>query len=666
MRVVVYMLYTAFFISTNTLIAASEQFSEKELSTLSLNNLMSLDAQTTSVMKRAVSAKETPGSIYLLSAKKIKLAGATSLIDALTLLPGVSVRNTSNTWPIVSIRSAPVSIINNLLLMVDGRFIYNIGFPGIAWNHLDIDIDNIERIELIRGSSGTLWSSQAANGVINIITKHSLDTQKQSITFAAGSKYRHYTNARVAGQFLQSGSYRLNIKHHNIGKSSTLEAALSDAQQLSSLDFRLDYSVDDDLSFIISASHLNAATNKTYSLTTPPTYTNQIISNQSADTNTELMLRIDSRLTDSRSQQIQISYFDSSSESDVISAQMQRFNLTYAMNLEWHNRKLDWGIEYQNNSTNLKQNNYIKSLISNDYSIHSYGAFIQSVWQFNQGRRKIIGALRVDKSSADLQNQPSLKFLHLLTSDEVIWMNISQSAMQQTYAEKHIIVAQQSGVENPFIPGTYVPGYTIGNPEIETIKMANIELGYRNKIGASNIDLSIFHSQSNNYYGTRVDVIGTPPTQLNFVPVNASKLTLTGFDLVLSSAPSENWELQFEASYLRQASSLNIKKDSFIAYPGGTVKQYAIRSDYQLSPQINSYLKLRYKNRLKGENNSTVPSYYTLDAGFSWQANKQLNIGLYGHNLLHSNQQEYFSYSQLFYQSSKIDRDWLLKAEYKF
>ena len=154
------------------LVSAEEQ---NEALDLSVEDL--LNVEVTSVAKKAQSLNDAPAAAFVISNEDIKRTGSTSIPDALRLAPGLDVAKIdANKWA-VSSRGFNGRRANKLLVLIDGRSAYTRSFSGVYWENQDVMMEDIDRIEVIRGPGATLWGANAVNGVINIITKHSSQTQ---------------------------------------------------------------------------------------------------------------------------------------------------------------------------------------------------------------------------------------------------------------------------------------------------------------------------------------------------------------------------------------------------------------------------------------------------------------------------------------------------------
>jgi iron complex outermembrane receptor protein len=145
------------------------------LKQLSLAELGSVEVTTAS--KEPEKIWKTSAAIFVLTQDDIRRSGAASIPEVLRLVPGVEVaRINSSQWS-VGIRGFGSSFSKSVLVLIDGRSVYTPFFAGVEWDVQNVLLDDIERIEVIRGPGGTIWGSNAVNGVINIITKEAKDTQ---------------------------------------------------------------------------------------------------------------------------------------------------------------------------------------------------------------------------------------------------------------------------------------------------------------------------------------------------------------------------------------------------------------------------------------------------------------------------------------------------------
>jgi iron complex outermembrane receptor protein len=94
--------------------------------------------------------------------------------------------------------------------MVDGRSMYTPTFGGVKWESLHVPIEDIERIEVIRGPGATVWGANAMNGVINILTRSTADTEGTLVSAGTGSEEHAFGTVRQGGKVGDRLGYRLS------------------------------------------------------------------------------------------------------------------------------------------------------------------------------------------------------------------------------------------------------------------------------------------------------------------------------------------------------------------------------------------------------------------------------------------------------------------------
>ena len=146
------------------------------LMSMSLEDLSMLEVNVTSASKREQSISDIPAAIYVITNERIVRSGVKSIADVLSLAPGIEVSQFNESSDFVSSRGFHDGLFNKMLVMIDGRSVFSPMYGGAFWEDIDYILADIERIEIIRGPSGTIWGGNAVNGVINIITKSTKDT----------------------------------------------------------------------------------------------------------------------------------------------------------------------------------------------------------------------------------------------------------------------------------------------------------------------------------------------------------------------------------------------------------------------------------------------------------------------------------------------------------
>ena len=202
----------AFALLLAAIIPASSQAQSSDITQLSLEQLSQAHISISSFGRKDEDLWQTPAAVFVITREDIEQSSASALPELLRMVPGVQVAQlTASTWAI-SVRGFNSAFSNKLLVLVDGRSVYSEIFSGTQWDQIDLPLDNVERIEVIRGPGAVVWGANAVNGVINIITRHPRATQGLLVT-TSGSRLENSTLLRFGGtagdriQYTASASY---------------------------------------------------------------------------------------------------------------------------------------------------------------------------------------------------------------------------------------------------------------------------------------------------------------------------------------------------------------------------------------------------------------------------------------------------------------------------
>src|SRR5665213_2660728 len=184
--------------------------STNDLANLTLEQL--INVKVTSVSKKETDLFASPTAISVITQDDIRRNGFTSIPDALRMIPGMDVAQINASQWAVSSRGFNDQLANKLLVLVDGRSVYTPAFSGVVWELQGLVMEDLDRIEVIRGPGAALWGDNAVNGVINIITKSSRETQGGLISTSFGTDEHSITSLRYGGQLGTNLFYRAYLK----------------------------------------------------------------------------------------------------------------------------------------------------------------------------------------------------------------------------------------------------------------------------------------------------------------------------------------------------------------------------------------------------------------------------------------------------------------------
>ncbi|MBF0170956.1 MAG: TonB-dependent receptor [Nitrospinae bacterium] len=224
----------------------------------SLDALLAMDMESllalevTSVSRKEERLFDVASAIFVLTAEDIRRSGATTIPDALALVPGVFVARLDSQGTAVSVRGFTSRFNSMLLVMIDGRSVYTPLHGGVEWLRQDTLLEDVERIEVIRGPGSSVWGANAVNGVINIITRNARETRGALASGTVGTVERGSASLRYGDAVGEKGAYRVWGKSFNREGGMDKEGNLyRDGMSMNRGGARYDGFVDDDTSLSV-------------------------------------------------------------------------------------------------------------------------------------------------------------------------------------------------------------------------------------------------------------------------------------------------------------------------------------------------------------------------------------------------------------------------------
>src|SRR5438105_13579976 len=213
------------------------------LTQISLEDLGNIEVTTAS--KEPVKASRTPAAIYVITQEDIRRSGATSIPEALRLAPGVEVARVDSNTCSLGVRGFGSALSRSVLVLIDGRTVYTPLFAGVYWQVQDTLLEDIERIEVIRGPGGTIWGANAVNAVINIITKNTKETYGTLLSTGGGNLDQGFVNFRYGSGNGHNFNYRVYGKAFTRGPEFHSDGRQFDDWRMGQTGFRADLDSND-------------------------------------------------------------------------------------------------------------------------------------------------------------------------------------------------------------------------------------------------------------------------------------------------------------------------------------------------------------------------------------------------------------------------------------
>jgi len=626
---------------------SSGQASPQALKQLSLEELSQIEVTTPS--KEPTKVSQTPAAIYVLTGEDIRRSGATSIPDALRLVPGVEVaRIDGSTWS-VGIRGFGSDLTRSVLVLIDGRTVYTPLFAGTNWDVQNTNMDDIDRIEVIRGSGGTIWGPNAVNGVINIITKDSKDTKGLLVSAGGGNVEQGFLNFRYGGGNGSDFSYRVygmgftrSPEYHQDGRNF-------DDWREGQVGFRMDWAEDRD-TFTLQGDAYNEIAGKSVSATsyTPPY--SQIIDGNALLSGENIQGRWKRTINAGDDIQLQIYYDRTNRQTPNYIETRDTFDADFLQRLRLPARQeVTWGLGARGDPVDDPV--VVSGLQFVPYKRVDYlgTAFVQDQIGLVEQRLSLILGTKMLKTNftQHVDFEPSARLLWTPDQNSTIWA-----------AFTHALRTPSDSEENFYLLG-YIGQAPNGDPYFARFnpnryfapeQLNGYELGYRRVFGPRlYVDITGFYNHYHNLFSE--DVTGqtyleTSPEPVHFLlPADFANGLLgytKGVEVAPEWRPKNFWRLRGSYSFLH----MNIGKSPHSGDIGtapfivGSSPQHqaTVQSAFDLTKRFQLDLDYRFVSALPGQ---AVRAYSTGDARLGWRLSRQFDLSLVGENLFQPWQVEY-------------------------
>jgi iron complex outermembrane receptor protein len=603
-----------------------------DLTSLSVDDLMNVEV--TSVSRRGQKLSDTAAAVFVITQDDIQRSGATSIPEILRIVPGLDVaRLTGNSWAI-SARGSNGQFSNKLLVMIDGRSVYTPLFAGVFWDVQDTLIEDIDRIEVIRGPGGTLWGANAVNGIINIITKHAIETQGRLISVGGGDIDGSSASARYGGSLGRDGHYRVYGKSFDRPDSVGGATPALDAWALNRAGFRADWTSRRGDTFTAQGDlYRGTAVNGGGPVDPANPYDSRATSTRVSGQDLQFLWK---SVQSSRSDTTLQAYLDDSARRDpALLLDRRTLDIDFSQHLKLGSRNdTVWGAGYHRSHDHVDGPGF--QLVRDSNVDATASAFVQDEIAVAPALRVIVGTkVQYDKTS-NVQFQPTLRLLFKVNQRQTIWAAATSAIRTPAETERYGRI-----VVGAFPDGTGNTGLIVvnGNPALKAERVESYEVGYRWQVSPNTgLDATAFHNRLHDLLATATPVPFVDSSGRLIVPlniVNSMEGMAYGGELFLTETLSPVWNIEVGYAFLRAntMSNAGIRSDT-ITDPR---HQLQLRSNTKLPGGVALDAAVFYVGRI----GSSVPAYLRLDTQLSWHPGKRWEMSISGQNLLHERHAEF-------------------------
>ncbi|MGV8711506.1 MAG: TonB-dependent receptor plug domain-containing protein [Nitrosomonas sp.] len=612
--------------------------------------------EVTSVSRRSEKLTQVASAVFVITQDDIRRSGATSIPEALRMAPGVEVARIGTDKWAINIRGFNGRFADKLQVLMDGRSVYNPLFSGVQWELQDTLMEDIDRIEVIRGPGAAVWGANAVNGVINIITKKAADTQGALVSAGGGTFEHGFVGARYGGKINEDTAYRFYAKGftRNQMKSPSGEPA-NDAWHSARGGFRLDHqrgidqmTVQGDIFYDAMGNALDKS-----QLSAPVIQANTARGHNEGG---NIRFRWDRTFSDQSAIMLQ-TYYD---RVDYRLSNLTKFR-TESFDVDFQHRfpllnhhDVTWGANYRLYHNKVSDTELI-AMNPRQQTNQLISGFARDEITLIPERLRFTLGVRVDHNDfSGLEVQPNSRLMWTPNEKNSVWLAISRAVRTPSRAENDVRLNTRTLEQ---IPGTStvlpfpVLAQLSGSSQFSSEKLMAYELGYRRQLNTqASVDIATFF---NDYSQLRDLSFGALSLHSGFptyflLPVglnNKASGQTYGVEIAGDWRPLEQWRLQANYSFLHMHIDSNSLFRQLDPTTGSASKvtpqhQVSLRSNYDLSERLQFNLWLRYVSSI---DLYRIPGYVTMDAKLAFKPTRNTELFLVGQNLLSQNHQEFTS-----------------------
>ncbi len=633
------------------------------LSELSLEELLNI--QVTSVARKPQALSESAAAVFVITADDIRRAGVTSIPEALRLVPGLHVaRIDSSKWAI-SARGFNGQFANKLLVLMDGRTLYNPLFSGVFWDTQDTVLDDIERIEVIRGPGASLWGSNAVNGIINIITKDAAETQGGLAKAGTGTLEKGFATLRYGAALGEHAHARVYAKYfERSGFVDPQGEDTPDDWRMARGGFRVDYVPSTQDHLTLQGDLYDGRAGQVINLPVVPRATPRqaMPTAEDADLNGgNVLARWARTLSETSGLELQLYYDRVERDEPLFHDTLDTLDVDFQHRFTFAERHaVVWGLGYRYTHDDASGREGVLFVERPTRDAHRYSGFVQDdVTLLPERLRLTLGTKLEHNEYSGFEVQPNARVLWKPAPHHTLWGAISRAVRTPTRVERDLTIVGHVLPPGALGPGT--PGVVTtvsGTERFGAESVVAYELGYRMRLGERiSFDLAAFY---NDYAGLRVAADrqrlfdpGPPPLILNRTEMaNDMDGFSYGAEAYVDWRPLDRWRLQLAYTFLQMD-----LEDHSSAGLGDELTEgmnprhrVSLRSSMDLPRDVDLDLWLRYDGRLE-RFATTDPRFFDypiggtweLDARLAWRPRPNLELSVVGQNLLHAQHPEFIA-----------------------
>jgi len=621
-----------------------------DLSQASLEDLMNI--QVTSVSKKEQTLSKAAAAVFVITSEDIRRSGATNIPDLLRTVPGIHVAKLSGQTYVISIRGFTDRYGDKVLVLIDGRSVYTPLTSGVNWDQQDVPLEDIERIEVIRGPGGTVWGANAVNGVINIITKSAKAMQGGVISAEAGSQELTQGLIQYGGTIGQKGAYRVFGDYSGLGNSLPAgEVSVTDGWHKSHGGFRSDWDLSSRDTVTVQGDLLQLRGGGTADVVFHFDLPREAIIDEKANAGAGNILgRWNHSLSNGSDTSLQVYYDRYNRLDEGLNEARNTVDLDFQHHLTVGSRQeIVWGLGYRSTSDHVTPGN---ALVYNPdhFTDNLFSTFLQDDIRLTNSLWLTLGSKFEHNSYTGGEYEPSAQLVWNLTEKQALWASASRAIRQPSRSDFALFVDVATF---PVGPNEFGVVRISGNQNRKAERLHDFELGYRAQVRKQiSLDMAAFSSY---YYGLQTQEPGQPfsesghpdaPPYLVVPMVFSDGAHAHNYGAEISAGwnVTRRWKISPGYSYLQMHVAGNPSSQDpsagEIAYESPK-HQFQIHSFLNLTRHLEWDTAFNHVGRLADGGNGSTPGYLRIDTRLGWRMGESLEFSVVGQNLESPEHTEY-------------------------
>lgn len=614
-----------------------------DLIEMDFEDLVNMDVEIQSAGKSSTRAMDLPYAAYIISASEIRQSGVLTVPDALRLAPGVNVSQISSTEWSIGIRGAGGRFSRFVLVMVDGRIAYNSVFSGVNWDELNLAMEHISRIEVIRGPNAAAWGANAVNGIINIITIRPEEITVPQVAAWAGDHNLLGTSATWARPL--ANDWHLGGEAH-LSQWGGLETDVSEVREGDHRNWRA--------ALALGRSATGADTQLTadvFGMTQAPSWSwidgdllqVQMLSNNEDKQGWVLQARHQHDFARNGYWRLRASAEQTDRDTDLYDWFSSNYQLDVELAFNLGGHQLSAGINTRFNRSKVERNPIFQlSFSPPERSITNYGIFVSDAFALTDSL-KLFAAVRLDDNElSGISMQPSLRVLWSASERDRFWLAASEATTTPSRALVDIrgapyIIVPASGPEQPVPILVVIDGYQSDQKDTSLVAF---EVGYRRTFKLFSVDLALFDFDYNNEVD--VNLVGDYRLVLDDdnIPshliqpaafVNSRTFASHGGEITLRGQWLDVWSSQLSYSIVVDKDRASLSNSTVV-----------LTNQIRLSEKIN--LSLNFRGSVgsidsaarypeMGSSYGEIDDYLVADLNMNWLINSHWQVDMTARNI---------------------------------